>query len=68
MVYWHGLEVGAVVPCPGPRILEAGAEYRLLAESRLLRAADLGAVFGARKLINKVAKNTSRRKRVGRLM
>ena len=68
MVYWHGLEVGAVVPCPSPRILEAGAEYRLLAEGRMLRAADLGAVFGAPKLINKIAKNTSRRKRVGRLM
>ena len=66
MVYWHGLEVGAVVPCP--RILEAGAEYRLLADNHMFRAADLGAVFGAPKLINKDANNTSRRKLVGRLM
>ena len=66
MVDWQGLEIGGVVSCR--RILEAGAEYHLLAEGRMFRAADLGAVFGARKLMNKVANNTSRRKRVGRLM
>ena len=40
IVFWHRLEVGAVVSCQ--RILEAGAEYRLLAERREFRAADRG--------------------------
>ena len=40
MFFWQVLEVGAVVSCQ--RILEAGAEYRLLAEGREFRAADRG--------------------------
>ena len=42
MVDWQGLEIGGVFSCR--RILEAGAEYRLLAEGRMFRAADLGAL------------------------
>ena len=40
MLFWHVLEVGAVVSCQ--RILEAGVQYRLLAEGREFRAADHG--------------------------